>query len=343
VTDDGAARSRKVGVRKASGKCHIVGNTFVAGFGRRKRVRNEGLDATVLPDRRTRAGSDHERGGTVMGFINPPTTYAKRPATGPGADPSFGARSSDSQRAVVTALNGHPAPVRGTGGTWSHPAAKCTSVQTARQPGSALADIMPSVFDGLPVPRDLNAVVDYLRSVGHPAETVPGALNAKPGITALFSSYFTAVMEQAPHLTGASADAAMQTLMQLASAVRDVAPPEEEPSRGMRARRIEAVRQFVEDNLHRSDLTPARAARALGMSVRQLHLLFEPSDTSFSRYMLTRRLERARSLLAQHANRSVLDIMLACGIESSTVFYRGFRKAYGMNPTDYRRTLSDRS
>jgi transcriptional regulator GlxA family with amidase domain len=201
---------------------------------------------------------------------------------------------------------------------------------------------MPSVFDGLPVPRDLNAVVDYLRSVGRLADSVPDSLNAKPGITALFSSYFTAVMEQAPHLTGAAADTAMQALMQLASAVRDVAPPEEEPSRCMRARRVQAVRQFVENNLHRADLTPARAARALGMSVRQLHLLFEPSDTSFSRYLLSCRLERARSLLVQHPNRSVLDIMLACGIESSTVFYRGFRKVYGMNPTDYRRTLAGR-
>jgi len=272
-----------------------------------------------------------------MGFINPPTTYAKRPL----ADPSFAARSPDGQRAVVTGLSGHPSPVRSTGSASANPVAGHTSVQTAQPAGSALADIMPSVFNGLPVPRDLNAVVDYLRSVGHPADTVPGALNAKPGIAALFSSYFAAVMEQAPHLTGSAADAAMQTLMQLASAARDVPPPEE-PSRCMRARRIEAVRQFVEDNLHRSDLTPARAARALGMSVRQLHLLFEPSDTSFSRYMLARRLERARSLLAQHANRSVLDIMLACGIESSTVFYRGFRKVYGMNPTDYRRTLSAR-
>jgi AraC-like DNA-binding protein len=277
-----------------------------------------------------------------MGFINPQVTYAKRPVTGPGADPSFAARSTDGQRAVVTSLKSHPSQARDAGGSWGNPAVKCTSVQTARPAGSALADIMPSVFDGLPVPRDLNAVVDYLRSVGRLAETVPGALNAKPGITALFTSYFNAVMEQAPHLTGAAADTAMQTLMQLASAVRDVAPPAEEPSRCMRARRTEAVRQFVEDNLHRPDLTPARAARSLGMSVRQLHLLFEPSDTSFSRYMLTRRLERARSLLAQHANRSVLDIMLACGIESSTVFYRGFRKAYGMNPTDYRRTLAGR-
>ncbi|MDB5599748.1 MAG: hypothetical protein JWN71_1792 [Xanthobacteraceae bacterium] len=277
-----------------------------------------------------------------MGFGNPQATYAKGPVTRPGTDASFAARSPDAQRSVVTAMNAPPSPARDNGGSWGNAAVKCASVETTQPAGSALADIMPSVFDGLPVPRDLNAVVDYLRSVGRLTDSVSGSLNAKPGITALFSSYFNAVMEQAPHLTGAAADTAMQTLMQLASAVHDVAPPNEEPNRCMRARRTEAVRQFVEDSLHRPDLTPARAARALGMSVRQLHLLFEPSDTSFSRYMLMRRLERARSLLTQHPNRSVLDIMLACGIESSTVFYRGFRRVYGMNPTDYRRTLSGR-
>jgi AraC-like DNA-binding protein len=276
-----------------------------------------------------------------MRFINPQAACAKGPETGPSTATSFAVRSPDTPRAGVTVF-AHPTPVRSSGGAWSSPAAKCASDQKDPPAGSALADIMPSVFDGLPVPRDLNAVLDYLRSVGRLADSLPGALNAEPGITALFSSYFTAVTEQAPHLTGAAADTAMQTLMQLAAAVCDVAPAEEEPNRGMRARRIEAVRQFVEDNLHRPDLTPARAARALGMSVRQLHLLFEPSDTSFSRYMLARRLERARLLLGQNPNRSVLDIMLACGIESSTVFYRGFRKVYGKNPTDYRRTQAGR-
>jgi AraC-like DNA-binding protein len=274
-----------------------------------------------------------------MCIINPQAACAEPAETGPSSDTSSAVRSPDAPRAVVTVF-AHPTPVRSSGGTWSSPAATCASDQNDPPAGSALAGLMPPVFDGLPAPRDLNAAVEYVQSIGRLAET--GALNAQPGITALFSSYFTAVMEQAPHLTGAAADTAMQTLMQLAAAVRDVAPAEEEPNGGMRARRVEAVRQFVEDNLHRADLTPARAARALGMSVRQLHLLFEPSDTSFSRYMLARRLERARSLLGQHPNRSVLDIMLACGIESSTVFYRGFRKVYGKNPTDYRRTQAGR-
>jgi AraC-like DNA-binding protein len=172
------------------------------------------------------------------------------------------------------------------------------------------------------------------------ADLAPRPLMAEPGLQALVASYFNALVEQAPYLTGAAADMAVQTLAQLAFAARGVASLEDEPGRdAVRAGRLEMVRQFIDANLHRASLTPAQAARALGISVRQLHLLFEPSDTSFSRHVLARRLERARYLLARHTGHSVFDIMLACGIESPTVFYRAFRRTYGMNPSDYRRTL----
>lgn len=103
-----------------------------------------------------------------------------------------------------------------------------------------------------------------------------------------------------------------------------------------RAARLAAAREFIEANLHREDLTPALTATALSISVRQLHMLFEPTGRSFSRYLLERRLEQACRQLAEDPQRRVIDIALACGIRSSTVFYRAFRAAYGMNPTEYR-------
>jgi len=108
-----------------------------------------------------------------------------------------------------------------------------------------------------------------------------------------------------------------------------------------RTGRLQAARAFIENNLEWGDLTPANTARALGISVRQLHMLFEPTGTTFSRYVLARRLERARLALAGEPSRRVIEVAFACGIESPTVFYRGFRDAFGMNPTDYRRSLRD--
>lgn len=106
-----------------------------------------------------------------------------------------------------------------------------------------------------------------------------------------------------------------------------------------RSARLKAARAFVERNLHRSDLKPELVARALHISVRQLHLLFKPAGVSFSRHVLARRLERARFMLEAEPDRKVIAIALECGVESLSVFYRGFRAHYGVSPTRYRRSL----
>jgi AraC-like DNA-binding protein len=113
----------------------------------------------------------------------------------------------------------------------------------------------------------------------------------------------------------------------------------DQPAGAARAARLAAARHFIERNLHRADLTPSDVAQALGISLRQLHRLFAGTGTSFSRSLLGLRLERARRQLADHPERPVIEIAVACGIDSPTVFYRGFREAYGMAPTAYRRSL----
>lgn len=113
--------------------------------------------------------------------------------------------------------------------------------------------------------------------------------------------------------------------------------------RSDRSGRLAALHTHIEDNLQSQSLTPVNSARALGISVRQLHLLFKPTGTTFSRYVLARRLEQARHQLVAQPQRNVLEIALACGIESSTVFYRAFRNAFGMTPTDYRRWAQERA
>jgi len=120
-----------------------------------------------------------------------------------------------------------------------------------------------------------------------------------------------------------------------------IAPMRPQPVSGdIRVSRLDVARELIESQLHRSELTPVNTAGALGISVRLLHLLFKPTGTSFARYVMSRRLERVRHLLASEPTRPIMDIALACGIESSTVFYRAFRKAFGMTPVEYRRSLS---
>lgn len=139
-------------------------------------------------------------------------------------------------------------------------------------------------------------------------------------------------------------DAASQTaevsVQSLNRDVNDDLKPES-GRRAVRTRRLQLAKAFVEDNLHHSELTPTATAAALGISVRQLHMLFEPTGVSFSTYLLQRRLERARDLLAAQPQNRVMEIAAACGIRSSTVFYRGFQQAFGTTPTEFRRTTRD--
>lgn len=162
-------------------------------------------------------------------------------------------------------------------------------------------------------------------------------LHVEPGLTALFASYFDSFVEQAPYLHAAGAEASVQTLAQLAIVARGMATPRDERNRdAIRAGLLQRAKQTIENNIHRHDLSPSLLAGLIGISVRQLHLLFEPTGITYTRYVLSRRLEHARLLLSQFPERSVADIAYACGFDGLSTFYRNFRSAFGASPADFR-------
>lgn len=78
-------------------------------------------------------------------------------------------------------------------------------------------------------------------------------------------------------------------------------------------------------------------AREFGISRFQLSRLFsEKFQTTFPRYVNSRRLEYARELLAE-SNDSVTNIALDAGFGSSRSFFREFREAFHTTPSAYRR------
>lgn len=112
---------------------------------------------------------------------------------------------------------------------------------------------------------------------------------------------------------------------------------------GLRAARLQAAKQYIEDHLHDVALTPLAVAAAIGVSVRQLHHLFGSMETSFMRYVLARRLEQCRRSLESAADRhrSIADIAFHNGFDSLSTFYRAFKKAYQCSPADYRAMRSE--
>lgn len=97
-----------------------------------------------------------------------------------------------------------------------------------------------------------------------------------------------------------------------------------------------AAREIMIRDLHRPDLTSATVAAELAISLRQVHVLFEPTGLSFARTLTAMRLKEARRLLGITPARQVADIAYACGFDSIATFYRVFRSAYGMTPGDVR-------
>lgn len=162
-------------------------------------------------------------------------------------------------------------------------------------------------------------------------------LTVKPGFTSLFAASVNSFFDQASHLSGAAADSVVQTLAQFAMMARGLSEPSGERSRSaVRAGRLQLARDIIDRDLHQSELSPGDMAARLGVSVRHLQMLFEPTGTSYARYVLGRRLERARQLLVQAPNAAVADIAQACGFQSLATFYRAFRASFGMSPGECR-------
>jgi AraC-like DNA-binding protein len=96
--------------------------------------------------------------------------------------------------------------------------------------------------------------------------------------------------------------------------------------------------------LHRDkrkwEVTPMAVATELGISLRQLHLVFEAAQQSFARTLAAFRLADARALLLRHPALPVTDIAYACGFESLATFYRLFGGQYGLAPGELRRQAS---
>jgi AraC-like DNA-binding protein len=176
------------------------------------------------------------------------------------------------------------------------------------------------------------------------ADLSPQPLGGEQKLGGLLSSYFTAFLAQASQLAEPDTEAAVLALAQIALAIRGLVASHDEPMRAaVRTGRLTCARQLIAQNFHRTELSPAMIAAMLGISVRQLHLLFEPTGMSFARYVMSKRLAQACSLLGQFVQRPVSSIAFACGFESLATFYRAFRNAFGVSPTDYRQSVIDQT
>lgn len=122
-------------------------------------------------------------------------------------------------------------------------------------------------------------------------------------------------------------------------ATRDAAAAAE--GRGIRAARLAAIKSDIEAHLADGNLSSGAVAGRQKVSDSYIRKLFEGEGTSFSRFVLARRLVRAHRMLTDRrwAERSIARIAFEVGFGDLSYFNRTFKRFYGTIPSEIRSAI----
>lgn len=105
--------------------------------------------------------------------------------------------------------------------------------------------------------------------------------------------------------------------------------------------RLGSVKAHIETLLADSTFSIANVARMEGVTIRAIQKLFTREGTTFSGYLLDRRLDLAKTaILLNGTFTPITQIAFDVGFDDPSYFSRTFRKRYGMTPRDLRRSVA---
>ncbi|MDO9417773.1 helix-turn-helix transcriptional regulator [Pararhizobium sp.] len=107
---------------------------------------------------------------------------------------------------------------------------------------------------------------------------------------------------------------------------------------GNRPDRLASIKAHIDKNLPDQALSASAIAQIHGVTPRYVQLLFQQDGTTFSKYLLDRRLAAARSMIGRLGDeRPISTIAYDVGFGDLSYFNRTFRRRYGASPTQLRR------
>jgi AraC family transcriptional regulator, positive regulator of tynA and feaB len=175
--------------------------------------------------------------------------------------------------------------------------------------------------------------------VGNTREMLANALHPTEGDTAFLASFLAMVPNHVGKVSSSAAEQVEGQLLDLVGLV--LSDKLESRPRGSSSRALVrlSVRATVEANLSDPKLNAEAVSNRVGISMRYANDVLADENTSVSRLIMERRLERCRAALADpgQARRSIGEIAFGWGFSDMTHFGRRFKQAYGLSPKDYRK------
>ncbi|MGG2396602.1 helix-turn-helix domain-containing protein [Pseudomonas sp. SH1-B] len=112
----------------------------------------------------------------------------------------------------------------------------------------------------------------------------------------------------------------------------------EHRSSALSASYLLAAKQFINEHLEDAELSCEQVAAATGISIRHLARLFAQEGSTPARYLLERRLERARQLLSspQGTRLAIAEVAYRYGFSSQAHFARVFKARFAYTPSEAR-------
>ncbi|WP_338837146.1 helix-turn-helix domain-containing protein [Gordonia polyisoprenivorans] len=103
----------------------------------------------------------------------------------------------------------------------------------------------------------------------------------------------------------------------------------------------EATRALIDHHFRDPEFSAETIAKTLHMSRRHLYRYFGDTDDTPATMIATRRLERARELLAYREGAGLDSVAAASGFTSAATLRNRFRAAFAVTPHEFRRSLTD--
>lgn len=161
-------------------------------------------------------------------------------------------------------------------------------------------------------------------------------IDSRTGIGAVLYSHVDSLAHQLELLTDTDQAAVRRSTLELLTAA--MSHRVETPQRGLAARYLSQLQNYILANLQDESLTPTSIALANNMSPRYVHMLFAQIGVSASAWIRTQRLDRCKDDLRSRAYRncSIAEVAYTWGFADPSHFTRIFKQRYGVAPREYR-------